>query len=30
MTFIITSGNIKNVFDNSAFESTDFTGAKKW
>ena len=24
----ITSGNIKNVFDNSAFESTDFTGAK--
>ena len=24
----ITSGNIKNVFDNNAFESTDFTGAK--
>ena len=24
----ITTGNIKNVFDNSAFESTDFTGAK--
>ena len=24
----ITSGSIKNVFDNSAFESTDFTGAK--
>jgi hypothetical protein len=24
----ISSGNIKNVFDNSAFESTDFTGAK--
>lgn len=24
----ITTGNIKNVFDNGAFESTDFTGAK--
>ena len=24
----ITTGNIKNVFDSSAFESTDFTGAK--